>query len=77
MRSRTRVKQGTRTRVDPVEVEKFLLEAEFPASKKELMSYAKEQEADEDVREALAHLPEQEEYEIPSDVGEALEKRQA
>lgn len=56
-------------------IESFLSGVPLPASKDELISYARRQDRGEAVAERLRGLPERE-YRALQDVGEALEPRQ-
>lgn len=58
-------------RVNPIEVQKHLKGANYPASREELVQVAEGNGAPGDVVEALRGLPEQE-YDGPDDVMEAL-----
>ena len=58
---------------NPVQVQKFLDDVDYPASRDQLVRAAAQEGADDTVRETLRKLPEQR-YETPADVSEALGK---
>lgn len=57
--------------VNPVQIQKFLEGMNYPASKEQIIQYAEQQGADEDIIEILQKLP-GEEYETPADVSGAI-----
>ena len=57
--------------VNPVELQKWLSNVDYPASKQTLIDHARDEGADREVRETLKRLPD-EEYGSPNDVSEAL-----
>ncbi|MFL5777476.1 MAG: DUF2795 domain-containing protein [Chloroflexota bacterium] len=57
--------------VNPVQVQKFLSNVDYPADKRELVETARARGADENVLETLQKLPD-EQYETPADVSEAI-----
>lgn len=59
--------------VNPIQIQKFLEGMVYPASKEQIIQYAEQQGADEDIIGTLQRLPE-EEYETPADVNEAIGK---
>jgi hypothetical protein len=59
--------------VNPVQIQKFLKGVDYPANKQTLIENAKKLGADENVRESLEKLPDQE-YDAPVDVSQALAK---
>ncbi|MBD2166219.1 DUF2795 domain-containing protein [Calothrix membranacea FACHB-236] len=59
-------------KANPISVQKFLKGIDYPETTKELIEHAQEQGADEDVLSMLEELPEDEEFESPTDVSEAL-----
>ncbi|QIR39970.1 DUF2795 domain-containing protein [Tolypothrix sp. PCC 7910] len=59
-------------KANPISVQKFLKGIDYPATIEELIEHAQEQGADEDVLSMLEELPEDEEFESPTDVSEAL-----
>jgi hypothetical protein len=59
--------------VNPVQIQKFLKGVDYPANKQTLIDNAKKLGADENVRESLEKLPDQE-YDAPVDVSQALAK---
>jgi hypothetical protein len=56
-----------------IDVQKFLKGMDYPASKDELMTMAKQNKANDDVLDALDMLPEMD-YESPADVTSELGK---
>jgi hypothetical protein len=61
------------TRVNPIQVQKFLGGIDYPAKKDELLRRAEESGADEAVKETLQQL-QQDEFNSPNDVSEAIGK---
>ncbi|WAL61733.1 DUF2795 domain-containing protein [Thermocoleostomius sinensis] len=61
------------TKINPIQLQIHLKGMNYPASKEELVQYAKENGADENVCSALEQLPD-EEYETPADVSKAVGK---
>jgi hypothetical protein len=59
--------------VNPVQIQKFLKGVDYPANKQTLIDNAKKLGADENVRESLEKLPDQD-YDAPVDVSQALAK---
>ena len=59
--------------VNPVQIQKYLKGVDYPANKQTLIENAKKLGADDNVRESLEKLPDQE-YESPVDVSQALAK---
>ncbi|MBD2358271.1 DUF2795 domain-containing protein [Tolypothrix sp. FACHB-123] len=59
-------------KANPIFVQKYLKGMDYPASTEELIQHAQEQGADEDVLSILEELPEDEEFESPTDLSEAL-----
>ena len=57
--------------VNPIDVQKHLKGADYPASRDELVQTAERNDAPEEIVDALHDLPEQE-YDGPDDVMEAL-----
>ena len=58
-------------KVSPVQVEKFLKGLDYPVSKKDLIKYAQQHGADQNVLAALSRLPDQT-YDGPIDVSKAI-----
>jgi hypothetical protein len=56
--------------VDPIEVQKALRGVDYPATADELVEYAEDNDASEEVLDALRSL--EGEFESPADVQEAL-----
>ena len=61
------------TKVNPIQVQKFLKGVDYPASKQDLLEHLEREGADEDVRSTLQQLPD-ESYQTPADVSEAIGK---
>ena len=61
--------------MNPIQVQKFLKDVDYPASKETLLAKADEQGADPDVRAWLEQLPDQK-FEAPVDVSQALGKQE-
>lgn len=59
-------------KANPISVQKYLKGVDYPATTEELIQYAEEQGADEEVLSMLEQLPEDEEFESPTDLSEAL-----
>lgn len=59
--------------VNPIQVQKFLGGIDYPASKETLVERAVSQGADDEVRDTLERLPDQE-FNSPNDVSEAIGK---
>jgi len=58
-------------KVNPIQLQKHLKGMDYPASKQDIVDYAKQQGADDNAIAVLEHLPE-EEYETPTDVSKAV-----
>ena len=58
-------------KVNPIQLQKHLKGMEYPASKQDIVDYAKQQGADDNAIDILEQLPE-EEYETPTDVNKAV-----
>lgn len=56
---------------NPIEIQKYLKGTNYPASKQDLVSHAKEQGADDDTISVLEKLSE-DQYETPADVSKAV-----
>ncbi|OCQ92611.1 hypothetical protein BCD64_07575 [Nostoc sp. MBR 210] len=56
----------------PVEIQKHLKGMDYPASKQELVQHAQKQGADRKVLSLLEQLPDNEEFENPTDVNKAI-----
>lgn len=65
--------QGKKGFVNPIQVQKFLEGVDYPASKEDLIKYAKEQGADENVIATLQAMP-GDMFATPVDVSEAIGK---
>jgi hypothetical protein len=58
-------------KVNPIQLQKSLKGAKYPASKQDLLKAAQENKAEEGIRKALETLPD-ESFARPSDVSKAL-----
>ncbi|MBD2255527.1 DUF2795 domain-containing protein [Nostoc parmelioides] len=59
-------------KANPVQIQKHLKGVDYPASKQELIQHAQKQGAEQKIISLLEQLPEDEEYENPTDVNKAL-----
>lgn len=59
------------TKVNPIQLQKFLKGVDYPVNKETLLKHAKKNGADEAVLETLKQLPD-EEYETPTDVSKGV-----
>ncbi len=59
-------------KANPVQIQKHLKGVDYPASKQDLIQQAQRQGADEKVISLLEQLPEDEEYENPTDLNKAI-----
>ncbi len=59
--------------VSPMRVQQYIAGLQFPASTGEVIAYAGQSGADEDVLDALRSLPD-ESFQTPSEVGDAIEQ---
>lgn len=59
------------TKVNPVQLQKYLKGMDYPARKQDLIQHAQKHGADEKVQSTLEQLPD-EEYETPTDVSKAM-----
>ncbi|WP_414755505.1 DUF2795 domain-containing protein [Anabaena sp. CCY 9910] len=59
-------------KANPVQIQKHLKGVDYPASKQELIQHAQQQGADQKIISLLDQLPEDEEYENPTDVNKAI-----
>lgn len=57
--------------VNPAQVEKFLGGMDYPASRDDLVSYAKQKGADNNVLQTIQNLP-YDNFDTPADVSEAI-----
>ncbi|MGM3308995.1 DUF2795 domain-containing protein [Anabaena sp. WFMT] len=60
------------TKANPVELQKHLKGVDYPAGKDELIEHAREQGADKKLLSLLEQLPEDEEYESPTELNKAI-----
>lgn len=58
-------------KITPIEVQKFLGGVSYPATKQELVQYASDKGADEEIVNLLDTLPERD-YDSPADVSKAV-----
>jgi hypothetical protein len=58
---------------DFIEVQKYLSGVDYPATKEELLDHAEHQQAPEEIREALAAIPDRE-YDGPNAVSSAVSR---
>ncbi|WP_071191385.1 DUF2795 domain-containing protein [Trichormus sp. NMC-1] len=59
-------------KANPVELQKHLKGVDYPANKEELIEHAREQGADKQLLSLLEQLPEDEEYEDPTELNKAI-----
>lgn len=59
-------------KANPVQIQKHLKGVDYPANKQELIQHAQKQGADQKVISLLEQLPEEEEYENPTDLNKAI-----
>lgn len=59
------------SKVNPIQVQKFLKGLDYPASKQDVLQKAEQEGADDDVRSTLEQLPD-EEFQTPADVSKAI-----
>lgn len=59
--------------VNPVQVQKFLDSVDYPASKEDLISTARDEGADDNVIQTLQRMPD-DQFQTPADVSEAIGK---
>ncbi|MBD2383956.1 DUF2795 domain-containing protein [Cylindrospermum sp. FACHB-282] len=59
-------------KTNPVEIQKHLKGVDYPADKEELINHARKQGADKEIISLLEQLPEDEEYESPTELNKAL-----
>lgn len=58
---------------NPVQVQKFLDNVDYPASKEDLISTARNEGADDNVIQTLQQIPD-DQFQTPADVSEAIGK---
>lgn len=61
------------SKVNPIQMQKYLKGMDYPAGKKELLEHAKKSGADENVCATLERLPD-EQYDTPAEVSKAVGK---
>ncbi|WP_414566506.1 MULTISPECIES: DUF2795 domain-containing protein [unclassified Anabaena] len=59
-------------KANPVEIQKHLKGVDYPADKQTLIKHAKKQGADRELLSILEQLPENEEYNNPTDLNKAI-----
>lgn len=59
-------------KANPVEIQRHLKGIDYPASKEELVQHAQKQGADRKVLSLLEQLPDDEEFDSPTDVNKAI-----
>ncbi|MEJ6481817.1 DUF2795 domain-containing protein [Nostoc punctiforme UO1] len=59
-------------KANPVEIQKHLKGVDYPANKQDLVQHAKKQGADKGIISLLEKLPEDEEFESPTDLNKAI-----
>jgi hypothetical protein len=59
--------------VNPIDVQRHLKGVAYPATREELLEAAREEDAPTEVEEALEGLPEEEQFDGPDEVMEAIE----
>jgi hypothetical protein len=59
------------TKVTPIQLQKYLKEVDYPASKQDLITHALQQGADEEALKALSRLSEKQ-YETPAAVSQSV-----
>lgn len=57
--------------INPVQVQKFLGGVDYPATRDDLVSYAKQQGADNNILQTIQSLP-YDNFDTPADVSEAV-----
>lgn len=60
-------------KVNPIQLQKYLKGMKYPANKKDLITRAQQEGADENIRQTLQQLPDQQ-YQTPADVSQAVGK---
>ncbi|MFN6572627.1 hypothetical protein A6770_19345 [Nostoc minutum NIES-26] len=59
-------------KANPVAIQKHLKGVDYPADKQELIKHAKQQGADREIISLLEQLPDNEQFESPTDLNKAL-----
>ncbi|MBE9036481.1 DUF2795 domain-containing protein [aff. Roholtiella sp. LEGE 12411] len=59
-------------KANPVAIQKHLKGVDYPANKQALIKHAKKQGADQAILSLLEQLPEEDEYESPTDLNKAI-----
>ncbi|MEV0168168.1 uncharacterized protein DUF2795 [Nonomuraea fuscirosea] len=62
------------TAPNPIDLQRHLSGVDYPASKEDLVEAAREQDADDDIIEALEAMPDRQ-YDGPNAVSQAITKR--
>ena len=60
-------------KINPIELQKSLKGVDYPASKEDLVRHVQEHDGNEDVRQAIENVPD-EEFQTPADVSQAVAK---
>lgn len=61
------------SKVNPIQLQKYLKGVDYPAKKKDLIKHASQHGADKNVKEVLEQIPD-EEYQTPAEVSQAVGK---
>ncbi|HIK03321.1 MAG TPA: DUF2795 domain-containing protein [Trichormus sp. M33_DOE_039] len=59
-------------KANPVQIQKHLKGVDYPANKQDLIQHAQQQGADRNIISLLEKLPEDEEFDTPTDVNKAI-----
>ncbi|AUT02331.1 hypothetical protein CLI64_19125 [Nostoc sp. CENA543] len=59
-------------KANPVQIQKHLKGVDYPANKQDLIQHAQQKGADQNIISLLEKLPEDEEYDTPTDVNKAI-----
>jgi hypothetical protein len=59
------------SKVNPIQIQKYLKGVDYPVNKQDLLDHAKQQGADENILSTLEQLSD-EEFETPADVSKAI-----
>jgi hypothetical protein len=60
------------SQANPVEVERYLKGINYPAQKNELVKHARQQGAEQEVLETINHLPNNQTFQSPIEVNQAI-----
>lgn len=61
------------SKINPIQLQKYLVGVDYPASKEDLVKQAKAHGADDNAVQMLQHLPDQS-FQTPADVSQAVGK---